>query len=83
MSDPSAAHRIGRDITTYLETHHPEAEPMEVTAAMAIALGAMVTSMNELGITKRGRASAILEHLFKIAEQTIVSGSSSTPSVSS
>lgn len=71
MSDfggPEEAEKIGKLLIDYLQENYPDTHPMTATAAMAMALGAMVASMGALGLTKPGRSGHLLDHLFKMAE---------------
>lgn len=52
----------------------PQLSPLDATAAMAIALGSMIASMDELGLTKPGRAGTMLKALFELAEQVAAEG---------
>jgi hypothetical protein len=72
MSLPSSydtARGAGLKILESIENHQPELSPLDATAAMAIALGGMVASMAEMGMTKPGRSGAMLKKLFDLAEQ--------------
>lgn len=65
---PDQAKKIALDVVGQLERRHPNVHPMQVTAAVAMALGAMVASMSANGISKPGRSGHLLKHLFAIAE---------------
>lgn len=62
------AERLGAKLVTFLQESEPGASPVDATAGMAIALGAMIAAMAELGLSKPGRSGAMLQHLFRMAE---------------
>lgn len=68
MGTHAEAEAMAASLVSFMQAGHPDAHPMTVTAAMAIALGAMVGSMSTLGLTQEGRAGAVLRHLFDMAE---------------
>jgi uncharacterized membrane protein (DUF441 family) len=70
------SHAIGHSILDYLEREHAGVDPMEATAAIAIALGCAVATLNQTGLTKQGRAGHVLSHLFEIAESAAMAGAS-------
>lgn len=74
-TDFDGAQFIAGQIAVYLQAEHGDSHPMQSTAAVAIALGAMVATLNELGFTKAGQSGKLLKHLFALAEQTAVNGS--------
>lgn len=57
-----------------LKRDHLGLDPMQAVAATAIMLGAMVATLNEIGLTKQGQTGKLLAHLFKIAESTAIAG---------
>lgn len=68
------ANDLAREIVDGIQRDHPDAEPMQIILAMAIAIGAMAGSLNEMGVIKQGQAGKMLAHLFKISESTFIAG---------
>lgn len=68
------AHDIASYIIEHLSEVHSQASPMLITAAMAMALGAMAGSMNALGVTKPGRTRHIIDHLTGLAKHVAEKG---------
>ena len=54
------ASALAGQIVGYLQADHSGAHPMQATAAVAIALGAMVATLNDMGITKAGQSGKML-----------------------
>ena len=68
LPDIEEAKRFAGVMIGALQDQQPPAHPMQAMAAAALALGSMVASASELGITKEGQSGKLLAHLFKIAE---------------
>lgn len=64
---PEAARAISGEIIDLLQARFPTVHPMQITAAVAMALGGMVAALETSGATKPGRTTAILDHLHKMA----------------
>jgi hypothetical protein len=62
--------RLASVVVDALKNDPSEAHPMQSMAALAFALGAMVASASQLGITKPGQSGKLLDHLFKLAESS-------------
>lgn len=65
-SDMDEAQRLGSLVVDALKAESPH--PLQAMAALSYALGAMIASAAQLGITKPGQSGRLLEHLFKLAE---------------
>lgn len=68
MSDIEESRRLGSVVVAALQAEG--AQPMQAMAALSFALGAMIASAAELGITKPGQSGGLLEHLFKLTESS-------------
>lgn len=71
---PEEAHPIAHKILEHLQSEFGNQNPALVTAATAMALGALAASMSALGVTKPGRTRHVIDHLANMAKVVAETG---------